>query len=159
MKVFSFIAAIAFLTALTAGSSEAQQQIRLEALTDQKTFSVEILWTPADIGEDNTFSIRFIEPETGSEMEEIKYNLLVYQGEDRVPETRRMEETSTQQQLVFQAPGSYTIKIDDIEGLGESATFPIEVTPEFPPWVLGIAAAATGAVLFTRRICKNLFSL
>jgi len=147
------------LSALAADSANAQQQIKLESMSDQGTFKVEMIWTPADIGSDNTFSIRFIEPETGIEMEEMEYNLLLYHG-DGVQKLRRVDQIATQQKLNFEEIGSYTIKIDDIEGLGEGATFSIQVTPEFPAGIIAVVAAAVGAIIFAGRInSKNLFRL
>jgi hypothetical protein len=48
----------------------AQEQIRLEAVTDQGTFKVEIMWISNDIGSANMFEIHFVDPDTGSEIED-----------------------------------------------------------------------------------------
>lgn len=135
----------------------AQGQIRLEAVTDQGTFRVEIMWTPNDIGSANTFSIRFIDPYTGSEIEDIKYDISIYR-DDR-PEIQRLDQISTFQEFSFGEQGSYEIRIDDIEDLGEGVTIPIQVTPEFGLEVFFVfAAGGLGvAVIAARHNGNNLF--
>ncbi len=140
-------------------SAGAQEQIQLDAVTDQGTFIVEMQWTPNDIGKDNTFLIRFIEPETGAEMEDMKYDLLVLQGENGVQKLRRVDQIATQQVLRFDEPGPYTVKIDDIDGLGEGAEFSINVTPEFPAVALSVGAAIGAAIVAGRRYSYDLFRL
>ena len=134
----------------------AQEQIVLEAASDQDTFTVEITWTTGDIGSANAFDMRFIEPETGVEIEDIIYDFSVYSGGDR--EVLRRDQTATGQEFTFDEQGPYEIRIDDIEGLGEGVEIPIQVTPEFPLGVLVVVAGAIGAaVLFARRNSNNLF--
>jgi len=146
------------LTSLLAwNQAAAQEQIVLEAASDQGTFTVEIMWTPDDIGNANAFDIRFIEPETGEEIEDVTYDVSIYRGDDR--EVLRRDQTATRQEFTFDEPGSYTIMIDDIEGLGERVEIPIQVTPEFPAGVLALVAVAFGIVaIIARRNSKNLFS-
>jgi hypothetical protein len=56
---------------------EAQGQIRLEAVSEQGTFRVEVMWISNPIGSPNTFEIHFIDPDTGSEIEDIKYDISI----------------------------------------------------------------------------------
>jgi hypothetical protein len=134
----------------------AQEQIGLGAITDQGTFRVEIMWMPSDIGSANTFGIRFIEPDTGSEIEDIKYDISIYR-DDR-PEIQRLDQISTFQEFSFGEQGSYEIRIGDIEDLGESVTIPIQVTPEFRLEVFVFAAGGLGvAVIAGRHNVNNLF--
>lgn len=151
------ILAFALLSSLLAcNQAAAQEQIVLEAASDQGTFMVEITWTPDDIGSANAFDIRFVEPETGEEIEDIIYDISIYSGGDR--EILRRDQTATRQEFTFDEPGSYEIRIDDIEGLGEGVAIPIQVTPEFPFRTLVLVAAALGgAVLVSRRYSNNLF--
>jgi hypothetical protein len=153
---------------LAAQTASAQQQqpppIMLEALSDQGTFRVEVAWTPADIGADNTFGIRFIEPETNIELEDIRYDILLFRGDNTVQQLRRIDQTSLQQKFRFEEPGTYRIMINDIDGLDESVTIPIEVTPEFPAGAAALTAATTigSAILFfaaKRNSNNNLFRL
>lgn len=153
------ILAFAVLTGLlTSSPAAALEQILLQAASDQGTFRVEITWTPGDIGSANVFDLHFIEPETGEEIEDIVYDISIYKGGDR--ETLRRDQTDTRQVFTFDEPGSYEIRIEDIEGLGEWVAVPIQVTPEFPVGVLALAATALGlAVFLARRNSNNLFSL
>jgi hypothetical protein len=136
----------------------AQEQIRLEAVTDQGTFKIEIMWIPDDIGSANMFEIHFVDPDTGSEIEDIKYDISIYR-DDR-PEIQRLDQTSIFQHIFFEEMGSYEIRIDDIEDLGEGATVPIQVTPEFQLEVFVFAAATLGIavlVIAARSDSNNLF--
>lgn len=135
----------------------AQEQIRLEAVTDQGTFKVEITWIPNDIGSANMFEIHFVDPDTGSEIEDIKYDVSIYR--DGRPEIQRLDQTSIFQEFFFEEVGSYEIRIDDIEDLGERATIPIQVTPEFQLKVFVLAAAAVGIGVLAARASNgnNLF--
>jgi hypothetical protein len=153
----STILAFALLSSLlTSTQAAAQEQIVLEAASDQGTFTVEITWTPGDIGSANAFDMRFIEPETGVEIEDVVYDFSVYSGGDR--EVLRRDQTVTRQEFTFEEQGPYEIVIDNIEGLGEGVEIPIQVTPEFPLGALVVVAGALGAaVLFERRNTNNLF--
>ncbi|MDP8889088.1 MAG: hypothetical protein M3M89_05615 [Thermoproteota archaeon] len=118
----------------------AQEQIRLEAVSDQGTFKVEIMWTSNDIGSANKFEIHFVDPDTGSEIEDVKYDISIYRNASH--EIQRLDQTSIFQEFSFEEVGSYEIRIDDIEDLGERAIIPIQVTPEFQLKVFVLAAAA-----------------
>jgi hypothetical protein len=120
--------------------TSAQEQIRLEAVSDQGTFKVEIMWTSNDIGTANEFELHFIDPDTGSEIEDAMYDISIYR--DARPEIQRFDQTSTFQEFFFEEVGSYEIRIDNIEDLGERAIIPIQVTPEFQLKVFVFAAAA-----------------
>jgi hypothetical protein len=136
----------------------AQGQIGLEAITDQGTFRVELIWTPNDIGRVNTFEIHFVDPDTGIEIEDIKYDISIYR-DDNSPEIQRLDQVSTFQEIFFEEAGSYEIRIDDIEDLGERIIVPIQVTPEFQPKVFLIFIAALGIAMLAARAANgnNLF--
>jgi hypothetical protein len=157
--LFLSLALLLLSTTLAFQPIYAQEQIRLEAVTNQGTFKVEIMWMSNDIGSANMFEIHFIDPDTGSEIEDIKYDISIYRNDK--PEIQRLDQTSTFQQFFFVEVGSYEMRIDDIEGLGEGAIVPIQVTPEFQlkGFVLpAAAAAALGiAMLAARANGNNLF--
>jgi multidrug efflux pump subunit AcrA (membrane-fusion protein) len=162
------LAALGMTTLLAAQTASAQQQplspIMLEALSDQGTFRVEMAWTPADIGAGNIFGIRFIEPETNIELEDIRYDILLSRGDNTVQQLRKVDQTSLQQKFRFEEPGTYRIMINDIDGLDETVTIPIEVTPEFPAGAAALTTATTigAAILFfaaRRSNNNNLFRL
>jgi hypothetical protein len=134
-----------------------EEQIWLGAVTDKGTFKVEITWTSNDIGSANMFEIHFFDPDTGSEIEYIKYDISIY-TDDR-PEIQRLDQTSIFQEFFFEEVGSYEIRIDDIEDLGERAIIPIQVTPEFQLKVFILAASAVGMAMLAARASNgnNLF--
>jgi hypothetical protein len=146
-----------FSSILTLQPITAQEQIRLEALADQGSFKVEILWMPNDIGNVNKFEIHFIDPDTGSEIEDVKYDISIYR--DASPEIQRLDQTSIFQEFLFEEMGSYEIRIDDIEDLGERAIIPIQVTPEFQLKMLVVVAAALSIGVLVARASNgnNLF--
>lgn len=123
----------------------AQEEILLEAASDQNTFLVQVVWTPADIGSENTFEIHFIEPETLKEVEDIVYDFAIEQ--DGEPVFTNEDQDSNLQTVTFEEPGSCTIIVSNIEGLGENASFTVEVTPEFSMlWALPGAFVALFAL-------------
>jgi hypothetical protein len=153
------ILAFALLACLIAlgGEAAAQEQTKLSAKSDHGAFLVEITWTLDDIGRANTFDIRFIEPETEREIEDVKYDIAIYNGDTR--EIQRTDQDSLQQKFSFSDPGPYTIKISNVDGLDENVSIPIQVTPEFPSGVLVLAATIIGAMIFVaRRNSNTLFS-
>jgi hypothetical protein len=153
-----FILAFALLTSLVlCNQAAAQEQTALSATSDQGTFTVEIRWTQDKVGSANTFDIHFIEPETGEQIEDVKYDFSIYMGDFR--EVVRRDQTLTRQEFTFDQVGSYMIRIDNIEGLDEKASIPIQVTPEFPLGAIAIVSVAISLfAIIARRNSNNLFS-
>jgi hypothetical protein len=138
-------------------SAVAQEQIFLEVPSDQGTFIIKIAWTPDDIGRKNAFEIHFVEPETNEEIEDVLYDISIYRAGER--EILLHDQTAILQEFTFDEPGSYEIRIDDIENLGEHVIIPIQVTPEFQLGGSSIVLAAFGvAVLAMILNSKSLFS-
>ena len=134
----------------------ALEQTQIEAPSEEGTFMVEIDWMPNDLGREHTFAITFIEPETQTALEDIQYNFVVLKGEEDQL-LRRVDQVSPEQKVRFDETGPHTIVIEDIEGLGEDASFTIEVTPEFPVGALiPVAAVMFLLVLYVRS--KSLFT-
>lgn len=153
------ILAFTLLASLLAlgGEAVAQEQTKLQAKSDHGAFLVEITWTPDDIGRANTFDIKFTEPETGREIEDVKYDISIYNGDTR--EAQRTDQDSLQQKFSFSETGPRTIRISNIDGLDENVSIPIQVTPEFPSGVLVLAATIIGAIIvIARRNSNTLFS-
>ena len=136
----------------------AQEQTRLEAVTDQGTFKVRIIWTSNEIGSENIFEVHFFDPDTGNQIEDVKYDISIYR-EDKL-EIQRPDQVSVFQEIFFEDVGSYEIRIHNIEDLGERATIPIKVTPEFGLKTILLTAAILGVVVVSaiRSNNNNLFS-
>jgi hypothetical protein len=154
LSVLTYVALLSENSAFQLASAE--EHILLETVTDQGTFKVKVIWTPNTIRGENMFEIHFIDPDTGSEIEYIKYDISVYR-DDKV-EVQRLDQVSMFQEFFFEHEGSYVIRIEDIDGLGERATIPIQVTPEFGLDVFILSASALGIGMFAAWIdSKNLF--
>jgi hypothetical protein len=151
--VIIILSAVLFLafssTFLASHPIYAQEQIRLEAFSDQGTFKIEIIWIPNDIGSSNILEIHFVDPDTVREIEDIKYDISIYR--DDSPEIQRIDQTSIFQHIFFKEMGSYQIRIEDIEDLGEGAIIPIQVTLEFNLKVVMLSAAAIGILVLATR--------
>jgi hypothetical protein len=116
--------------------------VALESKSDQGTFLVRMNWTQqADLGADNIFKLKFIEPETGRELEDITYDFVVLSA-DGHEELHRKSQSAGTQAVAFSAEGPYVIRIANIDGLGEGADFNLRVTPEFAPIVIAGAGVA-----------------
>jgi hypothetical protein len=137
--------------------SSAQEHILLETVTDQGTFKVKVIWTSNTIGSSNIFEIHFIDPDTETEIEHTKYDISVYR--DGMVEVQRLDQVSMFQEFFFEDEGSYVIRIENIEDLGERAIIPIQVTPEFGLDMFILSASALGIGMFAVWINsgKNLF--
>ncbi len=131
----------------------AQEQTQLEAFTDQGTFKVRIIWTSNAIGSANMFEVHFFDPDTGNEIEDVKYDISVCR-EDKL-EIHRPDQISVFQEIIFEDVGSYEIRIDDVEDLGERATIAIQVTPEFGINVFILSAAALSIGMLAARVNGN----
>lgn len=154
LNVLTYVALLSDNSAIQLASAE--EHILLETVTDQGTFKVKVIWTPNTIRGENMFEIHFIDPDTGSEIEHIKYDISVYR-DDKV-EVQRLDQVSMFQEFFFEDEGSYVIRIEDIDDLGERATIPIQVTPEFGLDVFILSASALGIGMFAAWIDgKNLF--
>lgn len=141
--------AILIAALLFAVPAFAQQSMDLEATSDQGSFLVQVVWSQAEVGQENTFDISFVEPETGSKLEDIKYEFSILQG-DSVKE-HKVDQVAAHQEFTFDEPGQYVVRIDNIDGLDEGAEIPIQVTPEFPAGAL-VAVAAVGAAVAAGKI-------
>ncbi len=134
----------------------AQEQIRLEGFTDKGTFKIELIWNSNDVGRPNVFEVRFIDPATGNEIEDVKYDISIY-NQDQL-KIERLDQISILQEFYFEDVGSYEVRIDDVEDLGERVAIPIQVTAEFGTsmFVLIVATMVMG-ILVVCRNSNNLF--
>jgi len=145
--------------ALVSSNAMALEKIKLEAKSDHEAFKVEIMWTPNDIGSQSIFEIHFIDPETSIEIEDVRYDILIYVEGNKLL-LHKTDQVAIRQRFSFDKPGSYTIRINNIEDLDENAIIPIQVTPEFPALGLSLIAPlsiGTLLLLLTRRNSNYLF--
>ena len=159
LALFLALFPLLILASPTNTPAVAQQQIKLQATSDKGAFIVDITWVPNGIGSMNTFDVHFSDPETHTEIEDVKYDISAYSDNGRQV-FQKMNQVATQQKISFQQSGSYILRIDNIEDLGENTTIPIKVTPEFQPMgVVVLAAIAISAIVFlAKRNSNGLFS-
>ena len=167
LKIPGFVAIPVMLVLLASSAfsqnsfaqDEQQEEVQLNTTSDEGTFLVKIAWMRQnELGRENTFDITFIEPETGEELEDMQYDFTIRDKQTGDEIVRRVAQVSTEQKASFDSVGSYTISIEDIDGLGENASLPIQVSPEFPAAFPVALVLAIGAVLIATRLNgTNLF--
>jgi hypothetical protein len=98
---------------------------------NQDIFNAQIKWTPNDIGKENTFDIKFIDTSSGGELQDIKYDIMIFEDGNHLAETHRADQLNGTQKFVFPEKGFYSLKIDNIGNTTASIDLPIHVVPEF----------------------------
>jgi hypothetical protein len=87
--------------------------ITLGGMSTEGSVEVTVNWTAADIGQPNTFSFMFADPD-GNPISPI-YSIELLQNNQTVPGTLRQEQTSSVQEYTFNQTGSYTLRIHDMQ--------------------------------------------
>jgi hypothetical protein len=134
------------------GSGDGGEAIALEGESTTGMFHIAVGWTSADIGSENHFEIEIMD-EQGNHLDDATYDIVLLKDGEHIDETHRTNQTATDQHYTFEEQGSYTLRIENINGSGESEAveIPMQVTPEFPLGAFGIAAAAIGAIVAAGR--------
>ena len=106
--------------------------ITLGGVSTEGSVEVFVNWTVADIGQPNTFSFRFADPDDNP-ISPI-YSIELQQNNQTLPGTLREEQTSPEQEYTFNQTGSYTLVIHDMQD--RSATdvinIPLQVNATTP---------------------------
>jgi len=142
------------LTVLEAAQEKGvDQPILLEGSTTSGNFKVQVNWTSNDIGKDNTFAVKFFDDQ-GNELSDATYSIMVFKGEERLNDTHRENQNTAEQTYTFDEEGSYTLRIENINGRGtqDGIDISMQVTPEFPVGMSAAIAAVFGAIIFGPRI-------
>lgn len=136
---------------------EGGQLIPLQGTSSTRDFRVEINWTSADIGSENTFSLKLMDA-NGQELRDATYDVMLFKGEMHLDETHRSDQTAREQKYIFDEQGSYTLRIENISDSGANnyISIPIQVTPEFPLGVFALTAATFAAIVGATRSKKLL---
>jgi hypothetical protein len=113
-------------------------------LINQSIFNAQITWTPNDIGKENTFNIKFINTSSGGELQDIKYDIMIFEDDNHLAETHRADQLNNTQKYVFPEEGFYSLKIDNIGNTTASIDLPIHVVPEFGNATLTTASLMAG---------------
>lgn len=129
----------------------------LESNSDQGSFRVTMKWTQTGNGSNKSaFNVQFIEPETGKQLEDIVYDFIVISASGNEVVHRVTQASGSNQTATLSVEGPYTIRIANIDGLGESAEFHVRVTPEFSPVLIVAAGGFALAALFGTKSRKEL---
>jgi hypothetical protein len=98
---------------------------------NQSSFKAQISWIPNAIGSENTFGIRFLNTSSGEELQNIVYDVMLFNEGNHLSESHRSNQHAASQKYVFSEPGFYTLKIDNIGNTSSSIDLPMQVVPEF----------------------------
>jgi hypothetical protein len=98
---------------------------------NQSSFKAQISWVPNAIGSENTFGIRFLNTSSGAELQNIVYDVMLFNEGNHLSESHRSNQQAASQKYVFAEPGFYTLKIDNIGNTTSSIDLPMQVVPEF----------------------------
>jgi inhibitor of cysteine peptidase len=129
-------------------------------------YNVTILWFSDDIGQENNFSIRVYDTETNEEVYDgLTLDFFIAQGDQILvskqltgPAFPNTEETQFAygDRYAFEDEGSYSLRIGNINGSGESVEFPTQVTPEFGSLaILVLAITALVGVVTASRLASR----
>ena len=99
--------------------------------SNQSSFKTQISWIPNAIGSENTFGIRFLNSTSGEELQNIVYDVMLFNEGNHLSESHRSNQHAASQKYVFSEPGFYTLKIDNIGNTSSSIDLPMQVVPEF----------------------------
>jgi hypothetical protein len=98
---------------------------------NQSSFNAQISWIPNAIGSENTFGIRFLNSSSGEELQNVVYDVMLFNEGNHLSESHRSNQHAASQKYVFSEPGFYTLKIDNIGNTSSSIDLPMQVVPEF----------------------------
>lgn len=121
---------------------------------NQSSFKAQIAWTPNGIGSENIFNIRFLNPSSGEEIQNVKYDIMLFNEGNHLSETHRSEQQASRQKYIFPEQGFYTLKIDNIGNTTASIDLPIQVVPEFADAAStsAMVAGLLGIILFAVKL-------
>ena len=98
---------------------------------NQGSIKAQIAWIPNAIGSENTFSIKFLNTSSGDELQNVTYDIMLFNEENHLSESHRSNQQAASQRYVFPESGLYTLKIDNIGNTTAEINLPIQVVPEF----------------------------
>jgi hypothetical protein len=98
---------------------------------NQTSFRARISWIPNTIGSENTFGIRFLNSSSGEELQNVVYDVMLFNEGNHLSESHRSNQHAASQKYIFSEPGFYTLKFDNIGNTSSSIDLPMQVVPEF----------------------------
>lgn len=137
-----------------AAQTEKGTMQKLEVTSDQGTFRVEVQILPGELERPTVFQLNFFDSETDTEIEDVIYEFVIVDKGAGTNAVSRQDQTATEQRYLFKEQGPYLLIIRNIENLGEDASIPIEVTPEFSTAIL-ITVVTLMTLVFAARLTKR----
>ena len=98
---------------------------------NQSSFKAQIAWIPNAIGSENTFALKFLNTSSGEEIQNITYDIMLFNEGNHLSESHRSNQQAASQKYVFPESGLYTLKMDNIGNTTAEINLPIQVVPEF----------------------------
>ena len=85
----------------------------------------------------------------GQTLSGAKYDVMLFKGDQHLKEIHRAGQTAAMQNYTFQDEGSYALRIENINGSGESdgISIPMQVTPEFPLGIFVLIAVTLSSMV------------
>ena len=121
---------------------------------NQSSFKAQISWTPNAIGSENTFGIKFLNSSSGEELQDVMYDVMLFNEGNHLSESHRSDQQAASQRYIFPEPGFYTLRIDNIGNTTASIDLPMQVIPEFSgaASATALTAGLLATILFIVRI-------
>jgi hypothetical protein len=101
----------------------------LQGISDDGVFKVMVDWKQANINKENTFDLTFIDSNSGVRIENIIYDIMLFNDDQHITESHRPDQTAKQQKFVFPDQGSYTLRFEKINNTGAGIDIPFQVLP------------------------------
>jgi hypothetical protein len=101
----------------------------LQGISNDGAFRVMVDWKSNNINKENTFNLTFINTNSSEQIEDISYDIMLFNDDQHITESHRSAQTAKQQTYVFADQGSYTLRIENINNTGASIDLPMQVIP------------------------------
>jgi hypothetical protein len=101
----------------------------LQGISNDGAFTVMVDWKSNNINKENTFNLTFINTNSSEQIEDISYDIMLFNDDQHITESHRSAQTAKQQTYVFADQGSYTLRIENINNTGASIDLPMQVIP------------------------------
>ena len=125
--------------------------ISLSSVSYGGQYVVDIYWKPNDISQQNDFDVFFYNSTNKDDPIIASYAITIMKGGIPLASSVRADQIYTRQSYTFDEVGSYTIKIDNINGGEEGVQIPIQVTPEFPMVPVAILGLSVASIIVVSR--------
>jgi predicted secreted protein with PEFG-CTERM motif len=140
---------------LTNNTSVSSGSYVLQGISNDGAFKVIVDWKPNNTGKENTFDLTFIDSNSGVQIEDVAYDIMLFKDDQHITESHRADQTARQQKYVFADQGSYTLRIENINNTGAGIDFAMQVIPEFPFSIFALVIALVSTILITKGLLAD----